>query len=315
MSSVVRRKRKASSAALLRKVIAIVHGHGAEGATSLLVQQSLPRLGKRQYDESDIKRVLSENSSKWLGHKPLLRTQSVNAAGETEVCYIAQEYVTSSRSIGTCYLSGEKRYPYQILASRFCQTKRSLLFQAALPLCIRETALRLALGASGNSIIRSGVVVVPMKAMPPAIPKSGAELSVSTRAPTTVSNVKEAPRSVRKQLESFAAVVKEERNKSGWLHKRGGNIFRKTWHRRYIRLTETDFSYFLSDRRNERARGSYILNKDCSVQHSSRDSSAEYPNTFRVKGKRFDLLFAAKSALEEQNWIDNIRKTIRLAPV
>ena len=46
-------------------------------------------------------------------------------------------------------------------------------------------------------------------------------------------------------------------------------------------------------------------------QHADKESSLDYPNTFKVKGRRFELIFAAKSALEEQAWIDCIRNVIK----
>ena len=51
--------------------------------------------------------------------------------------------------------------------------------------------------------------------------------------------------------------------------------------------------------------------KQTNKQHTDKDSSLDYPNTFKIKGRRFELIFAAKSALEEQSWIDCIRNVIK----
>ena len=46
-------------------------------------------------------------------------------------------------------------------------------------------------------------------------------------------------------------------------------------------------------------------------QHTDKDSSLDYPNTFKVKVRRFELIIDEKSALEEQSWIDCIRNIIK----
>eukprot|EP00938_MAST-03A_sp_MAST-3A-sp1_P002552 g2552.t1 len=300
---------------LLRKIQAVVKGYGMSGATSALVRESLPKIGRKKYSESSVKRVLSENSSKWFGQKPFLRTQSVGPTGETRVSYVSQEFLNSRKPFGRCYLSGEKKFPYQILASRFSHTQKAMLFQAVMPLCLGESTLRKHISGR-KRVVRTGVVVISLDSEEKRKKPSSSSSSSSSNSTTksTVSKAKKENRSSverKAKAETRKADETKSKEKKGFLQKRGGNIFRKSWHKRYVVLKEGSIYYYTSNRKNERCRGSYLINKSCTVQHTDKESSLDYPNTFKVKGRRFELIFAAKSALEEQSWIDCIRNVIK----
>lgn len=361
-----------------------------------MVRRGLCRSLTKRFDELAVKRVLSENSSKWLGGKPFVRVQSLRLSGE--VSYVSREYLDSDIIRGRCYILGEARKPYHILAARYSQTLHAQRLQAALPLCVCERALRRCLtGKPLNHVVACGVVVmtVSSRCSAEAQRARGAAAAGAAAAGTvrgtgeglhgsSASRGSDAARATAcgasdaateapdhlvsspqftksggsghhrgsssssatgqsamiERRESVGDVVAPRhrdphrppagpttaavavapaprpapisRDRAGWLHKRSGNMFRRFWQARFVRLTFTDtqLEYFLSDGKRERRRGKYSLDKSCTVQHSSKESSAEYPNAFKLRGKGFELTFAARSALQEQAWIDSIRNTI-----
>ena len=173
-------------------------------------------------------------------------------------------------------------------------------------MCVSETTLRKKLTGQ-SQVIRTGVVVVALS--------SEDEHSItdekSIKHDVAVESTDLSSTRDKEKVDLGREAAETTREKSGWLQKRGGNIFRKVWHKRYVRFQSNTLDYYSSDRSGERKRGSYKIDSTCTVGHASKESTSEFPNTFRIKGKRFDILFAAASALEEQGWIDCIRGAIR----
>ena len=246
-----------------------MRGYGLSGATSALVRESLPKIGRRKYSERSVNRVLSENSSKWFGPKPFYRTQSVGPTGEKRVSYVSQEFLNARKPFGHCYLTGEKKFPYEILASRFSHTKKAMLFRAAMPLCLGESTLRNHISGR-KRVVRTGVVVISMDSGEKRKKSPSSSSSSSNSTTSTVSNAKKEENRSSVERKAKAETRKADETKSkekkGFLQKRGGNIFRKSWHKRYVVLKEGSIYYYTSNRKNERCRGSYSINKSCTVQ-------------------------------------------------
>ena len=96
----------------------------------------------------------------------------------------------------------------------------------------------------------------------------------------------------------------------GILQKRGGNIFRKSWHKRYVVLKEGSIYYYTSNRKNERCRGSYSINKSCTVRWcvSSLRFKLNFSNTkFNQQPQHtdkhsLDYPTHSKSKVDDLNW-------------
>ena len=146
-----------------------------------------------------------------------------------------------------------------------------MLFQAVMPLCLCESTLRK--HVSGRKrVVRTGVVVISLDSGDKRKKESSLDNSKSI-----VSKATKNRSSVERKAkgETRKADETKSKEKNGFLQKRGGNIFRKSWHKRYVVLKDGKIYYYTSNRKNERCRGSYVVNKSCTVQVCSSSSSSK----------------------------------------
>ena len=197
------------------------------GATSALVRESLQRLDvkstvNRVWNVFWVKiRVNGSDRNHFWELRVWVRRGRLGSATCPKIS-------NSRKPFGRCYLSGEKKFPYQILASRFSHTQKAMLFQAVMPLCLGESTLRKHI--SRKRVVRTGVVVISLDSEEKRKKPSSSSPHHHQIAPQNQQYQSEKRKSIFCGTKGKGWDEKSRRDKSKEkrIYENGGNIFRKS---------------------------------------------------------------------------------------